>query len=71
MEKAGIENSLIPRFVDDITFCPSVIPAGLKLVNENLQYFGWDNICSKYHKNLRTFDQKCPSLIWVYLGVFG
>ena len=39
LSEAGIENKIIPRFVDDITLLPSVTPPGVRLVNGKLELF--------------------------------
>ena len=36
--KAGISNQIIPRFVDDITMLPTVIPPGSRLINGKLEH---------------------------------
>ena len=38
LEKASIQNDMLPRFVDDITMCPTVIPPGWKLVGLRFQF---------------------------------
>ena len=39
LEKIGIENKMMPRFVDDITLCPKIIPPGCKYRNGALSLF--------------------------------
>ena len=36
---AGIENEIIPRFVDDITLLPTVTPPGARLLDGKLIHF--------------------------------
>ena len=35
---AGIKGELLPRFVDDITILPTVIPSGMRLVDNKLEF---------------------------------
>ena len=38
LETAGVKNDILPRFVDDITMVPTIIPPGWKLLGEKLEY---------------------------------
>ena len=38
LENTGIKNEMMPRFVDDITLCPKIIPPGWKYNKGSLIY---------------------------------
>ena len=38
LKSVGIKNDLLPRFVDDITMLPTVIPPGFKFENDELVF---------------------------------
>ena len=50
LETAGIKNSILPRFVDDITMVPTKIPPGWKLIGEKLEY-NKDNVAKDMEVN--------------------
>ena len=39
LENAGVKNDMIPRFVDDITLVPTIVPPGWKIRGGRLEFF--------------------------------
>ena len=57
LEKLGIKNQFIPRYVDDISMCPNVIPPGWKFRNGKLLFDESEvNKDKEIHDDKRTME---------------